>query len=227
MSPALPVDAQSAGKNLVERVRNGWEALTLDVIDFLAGTADDDEQATLDTLLREGGSVWRVGETTEGRRGLVRRVADSLQATADQAMSGGKQHHKHLRKAWGAAYGRNPSPGEAYKDAVCAVEAVSIPVVQPSKKPETLGLVIRELIDNPSKFDTRLRPSPPTSPSAPPLEGVGVVRDMMQLLWKSQWDRHGVQASVPLTVSQDEAEDALSLAVTLVRWFETGAIYRK
>ena len=106
---------------------------------------------------------------------------------------------------------------------LCALwEAVSIPIVTPSQARATLGSVIAELREHPEKFATRL------TPSGDEPDGVTVVREMMQLLWKSQWDRHGVDdTSVPLTVSQEEAEDALSLAVTLVRWFDTGAIYRK
>ena len=135
-------------------------------------------------------------------------------------MAGDAQHHRYLRKAWGAAYGRNPQPDTAYRDAVRAVEAAAIPVVRPSRSPPTLGLVIAEIRDHPKHFATRLNPSPP-------LEPIEAVRQMLSLLWKSQWDRHGVDDDVPLTVSQQEAEDALALAVTLVRWFDTGAVYQR
>ena len=135
-------------------------------------------------------------------------------------MVGDAQHHRYLRKAWGATYGRNPQPDTAYRDAVRAVEAAAIPIVRPSRSPPTLGLVITELHDRPERFATRLNPSPP-------LEPIETVRQMLSLLWKSQRDRHGVDDDVPLTVSQQEAEDALALAVTLVRWFDTGAVYRR
>ena len=79
--------------------------------------------------------------------------------------------------------------------------------------------MIAEIRDCPDQFTTRLNPSSP-------LGSMDVVRQMLSLLWKSQWDRHGVDDDAPLTVSQQEAEDALALAVTLVRWFDTGAVYR-
>ena len=211
-----------AKTDLENRVKSGDEDMTLNVLDYIVGESPSSMAEQLANILHQGGSVWTIGSTPSGCLGLIRRVDATMQQAADQAMSGGQQHHKYLRKAWGEAYGRNPSPDSAYTDAVKAVEAVSIPVVRPLKKPETLGLVIVELRDHPEKFATRLVPS-----SSPP-DSVTVVREMLQLLWKSQWDRHGVDdTSVPLTVTQEEAEDALSLAVTLVRWFGTGAIHRK
>jgi hypothetical protein len=48
---------------------------------------------------------------------------------------------------------------------------------------------------------------------------------MLDLLWKSQLDRHGTpDETVPLSVSLEEAEATLHLALTLVHWFRTGAI---
>ena len=209
------------GEDLIGRIsdqRN--EVLTLNVLDFLLKKSNSRERDELNLILREGGSVWSVGTIVSEEMGLVRRVEPSFQGAADQAMAGDAQHHRYLRRAWGAAYGRNPQPDTAYRDAVRAVEAAAIPVVRPSRSPLTLGLVIAEIRDHPKQFATRLNPSPP-------LEPIEAVRQMLSLLWKSQWDRHGVDDDVPLTVSQQEAEDALALAVTLVRWFDTGAVSRR
>ena len=85
--------------------------------------------------------------------------------------------------------------------------------------------MISRLRDQSGQFATRLNPKPP--PPAKSLDSVAVVCQMMELLWKSEWDRHGVDDDIPLSVSQQEAEDALALAVTLVRWFDTGAVYRR
>ena len=211
ISPGLPFEPSSAGRDLIGRIESGVDELALDVLDFLVGFAGTHNCVELDAVLEEGGSVWHVGNVSGGRPGLVRRVPESLQSAADEAMTGGQQHHKYLRKAWGEAYGRSPAPDTAFKDAARAVEAVSIPVVQPPQTAPTLGLVIAEMRDHPEDFATRLTPSPPPpTSSAPPLDSVVVVREMLQLLWKSQWDRHGVKDSVPLTVSQEEAEDALA-----------------
>lgn len=236
ISPPLGMKQGGSGWELERRMLNGrTDDMTLDVLDFLVRRDHLKEREfydripvkskpiqrdTLNSILREGGSVWGVGTTASGDAGLVRRVDASFQDAADQAMVGDAQHHRYLRKAWGATYGRNPQPDTAYRDAVRAVEAAAIPIVRPSRSPPTLGLVITELHDRPERFATRLNPSPP-------LEPIETVRQMLSLLWKSQRDRHGVDDDVPLTVSQQEAEDALALAVTLVRWFDTGAVYRR
>ncbi|MXZ89818.1 MAG: hypothetical protein F4Z07_13420 [Dehalococcoidia bacterium] len=209
-----------ARTDLRNRILNGTEETTLNVVDYLVRVIYPNARNKMEAILQEGGSAWGVGIRGDGKYGLVKRVPAALQDLANQATGGAQQHHKYLRKAWGEAYGREPSPDTAYKDAVRAVEAVSIPIVTPSQSRATLGSVIAELRDNGEDYATRL------SPSAEP-DSVTVVREMLQLLWKSQWDRHGVEDDIPLTVSQKEAEDALSLAVTLVRWFDTGAIYRK
>jgi hypothetical protein len=46
---------------------------------------------------------------------------------------------------------------------------------------------------------------------------------MCKLIWKSQFDRHGTDdESVPLNASPQEADAALHLAITLVRYFAGG-----
>jgi hypothetical protein len=48
---------------------------------------------------------------------------------------------------------------------------------------------------------------------------------MMELLWTAQIDRHGTaDETVPLTVSREEAEAAVHLALTLTHWFQTGIV---
>ena len=47
----------------------------------------------------------------------------------------------------------------------------------------------------------------------------------MEMIWKSQFDRHGTDDTArPLNVSQPEAEAAVQIGVTLVQLFRTGAI---
>jgi hypothetical protein len=54
---------------------------------------------------------------------------------------------------------------------------------------------------------------------------VDVVTDMMGQLWTAQLDRHGTNdETAPLAVSQAQAEAAVHLAVTLVHWFQSGAV---
>ncbi|MET8350897.1 hypothetical protein [Micromonospora sp. NPDC005206] len=53
-----------------------------------------------------------------------------------------------------------------------------------------------------------------------------VVIGMLRMLWHGQHDRHGGQPSAPGNVSIDEAQVAVSVAVTLVQWFDTELIGR-
>jgi hypothetical protein len=48
----------------------------------------------------------------------------------------------------------------------------------------------------------------------------------LKQLWWGQYDRHGGLPDSPLPddVTQDEAESAVMLAVTLIGWFETGKV---
>jgi hypothetical protein len=48
---------------------------------------------------------------------------------------------------------------------------------------------------------------------------------MMQLLWTNDYARHiNVDPNVPLNVTQEEAESAVVLALTLINWFASGSI---
>jgi hypothetical protein len=50
---------------------------------------------------------------------------------------------------------------------------------------------------------------------------------MMDLLWYGQIDRHGTDdETVPVNVTQKQAEAAVHAAVTLVEWFISGAFRR-
>jgi hypothetical protein len=53
-----------------------------------------------------------------------------------------------------------------------------------------------------------------------------ILLGMLRMLWVGQYDRHGGLPVSPLPddVTQDEAEAAVMLAVTLVGWFETGKV---
>lgn len=54
---------------------------------------------------------------------------------------------------------------------------------------------------------------------------IGPLVAMLRLLWQGQTDRHG--GSTPtIPVTAEAAEAAVHLAVTLVQWFQSGAIRR-
>lgn len=166
-------------------------------------------------MLRSGASVYEVRET-DGGRYLARRVSDEETSLANEVMRSGTVAGSHIADSWRQAYGRQADPGQAYGEAVKAVEAAAQPVVSPKNKSTTLGTLIRDLKDGAANFEVRL-------------DGDGQVDRlgaMMELLWKGQVDRHG-SPELKKAISPEQAEDALRLAVALVGWFEGGAVSRR
>lgn len=202
----------SVVQELVER------DLIWDAVDYILGLSHvvscrpDD----LELTLRLGGSAWAVG-TLDGEKALVRRVAEGVQDAAEEAFKVEKAGPE-LAKAWSALYGRNPDPGQAYQLAVKAVEHVAIPVVDPNNAKASLGTVASRLFQ---QEDWHL----PMTKEHPEVSSREVVKDMCRVLWDGHAGRHGADAYGD--VSQEDAEVAVGLAVTLVHWFSRGLVRRE
>jgi hypothetical protein len=197
-------------------------ALLLEAVDYVLSTGLEDRAhreewiRELNQILYEGGSAWKVRK--DGLR-LERRVPAPVAAAATDAMTKGRAGAL-LERAWQHTYGRHPEPSTAYKEAVRAAEAAICPVIIPDAKLGTLGKAIPALRDAPPGKFTSIFP-------AEAVEGrpLDAVLKLMQLLWTSHFDRHGTaDESVPLSVSQEQAEAAVHAAVTLVQWFERGFV---
>lgn len=220
-----PSDARGLRASLHEYVRQLPWAL-LDVADYALATKDfsggygaDDAEAPaeLDVLLRTAGSVYRV-QADGDHFYLARRVPTEEQAGADLEMSSGGRPAEHLRRSWRAVFGRNPNPGEGYREAIRAVEAAAKPVVSPNNERTTLGTVIRDMRAAPAKWRVGLQHHTPG-------QQVPAVIEMLDLLWAGQTGRHGdADETKPLDVTQEQAEAAAQLAVLLVGWFRTGVV---
>jgi hypothetical protein len=173
------------------------------------------EVSELRQILLEAGSAWDVG-IRMGKRGLLRRVPDGVAVAVEAAINhpnGGKK----LAEAWEAAYGVYPDPSKAYSMAVKAVEDAAIPVVCPNDRTATLGKVIGI-----ANSGTWKLPHLREDANAPTHD---VLLGMMRTLWTGQHDRHGGPSAVGVpAVTQDEAESAVMIAVTLVGLFETGKV---
>ncbi|MFI5534208.1 hypothetical protein ACIA8O_37300 [Kitasatospora sp. NPDC051853] len=175
----------------------------------------------LDILLTEGGSAWAVAED---QLSLQRRVDDTAVAAAGAARAGAASAEAagsaadHLKAAWQAAYGISPSPHEAYSQAIKAVESAAHAVVEPNNTMATLGSMIGVVRNSPAKFKLAIDGGPNGGDPAPLLA-------MLQLLWQGQTSRHGAQ-TVTRPESQEAAQMAVHLAVTLVQWFTSGAVVR-
>ncbi|QUR68152.1 hypothetical protein [Mycobacterium spongiae] len=172
----------------------------------------------LEQILVEAGSGWRVS-TRAGKSGLVKRlpagVTDATAAIVQRGKGG-----KRLAEAWEAAFGINPNPSQAYRLAVKAVEAASAPVVIPKDPDPSMGKVIGRMLQGGQFRLPHLREEPNGVTSH------DVLLYNLKQLWWGQHDRHDglPESSLPDDVTQDEAESAVLLAVTLVGWFETGKV---
>jgi hypothetical protein len=99
-----------------------------------------------------------------------------------------------------------------------AIEAAAKSIISPENDVTTVGTLIRDISAKPSKWDFKL----PHGSSGDP---VNLILGLMRLVWKSQFDRHGTDdETIPLNVSQEEAETALHVAGFLVHQFSSGAI---
>jgi len=210
--------AESAIETIWSVVRSNPDSL-LDFVDFCLKSLEfyeSDVAHQLAEQFKEAGSVWTVDDV-DGRFALVRRVDQAVADAAKAVMSSAGRAGKHLAKAWGHVYGRQPEPSTAYREAVRAVEAVGIPVISPRNPTATLGTMIKDMGSAPAKWAVVLKPKVG--------DPVLMIRETMELLWTAELDRHGTaDENVPLHVSAEEAEAAIHLAVTLVHWFHNGAI---
>jgi hypothetical protein len=205
-----------AGLTQFRKVVTGDSMLFLDVVEYLSvAVASKAQREALEVLLQEGGSKFRV-RLDDGY--LENRVLPTVTTSSERAFEQGTAGAL-LQHAWQAAFARSPNPSDAYRHAVRAVEAASKDVVVPKNDRATLGTITAALRDGRSKF----RLSFPVDTTVDPID---VLLGMMQLLWTNQYDRH-VTDDAPLHVSQEEAEGAVVLAVTLVQWFSTGQVARR
>lgn len=190
----------------------------LRVADYLLSRNDCTATDTLDKLLHESGSAWKVG-TRSGRPGLDRRVPLGVQTNADSVMAASGAAGVKLAQAWERAFGVDPDPTGAYALAVRAVEDAAIPIVVPRQAGASLGHVIGQLAaDNDWSLPLTREDENATTAS--------IVLAHCRALWKGHHDRHG-GSDGPGVVTQEEAEAAVSLAVPLVQWFASGMVARR
>lgn len=215
----LPADALPArARETIDEVTAERPEVLLAIVDEMIGTRDTDKDSLieLEVMLREAGSLWRVDASGPAPR-LVKRLDPTAEAVARKAMAREDDAGQLLAAAWGAVFGREPNPSHGYREAVRAVEAAAGPVLLPADDRRTLGTMIAHLRDAEHKWTFVL---PGHAGDAPAIRHV---RQSMQLLWTSQYDRH-VTEGTDLNVSPEEAEAAVPLAATLVHWFQNGHV---
>ncbi|WP_431236657.1 hypothetical protein ACQ86B_17095 [Mycolicibacterium aichiense] len=173
---------------------------------------------TLKDYLLQSGSAYTVQAADKGRCYLTKRVPEGVQHAATAAFQK-PNAGKRLQVAWEDAFGVNPDASKAYWFAVKAVEDASAPVVIPNDSAPTLGKVISRMEQGGQFNLPHLREDSRAATH-------DVLLGMMRMLWVGQYDRHGglPQSPLPDDVTQEEAESAVILAVTLVGWFESGHV---
>lgn len=178
--------------------------------------------APLKRLLEESRSVYEIAPDD---RGLRRRIDASLAQQFEQAevsalAAGQPAARQHLAQARAELFALRSDAGAGYAQAILAVEAVAIPALIPRNPYPTLSLARDHLRDAADKYEFVIS----AKNGAPGT--VALVVEMLSTLCSGHCDRH---AGGPnnAEVTQESAETAFALAVTLVIWFSTGAIRRR
>ncbi len=215
-----PFDWAGGGHTAITSARQRVQkdgAFALDFLDYMLsrlGPGGEEHAAVLNDALTLGGSAWEVRPVDATHFQLVRRAVGPLVEAIDDVRSMSERAHAHLMQAWSKLMGRNPDPSTAYREAIRAVEAVAGPVVTPNDSLVTLGKIITALRDKPEKWTVDLVEATPQQ-----------ITEMAAMIWQSQFDRHGTHdESVPLNVSQEQADAAVHVAIALVRLFAGGHV---
>lgn len=170
----------------------------------------------LNSILTEGGSIYRV---EVGRPScLVKRLGEADAQRIQTEIGVGTVAGQHLALALRHVFGRSPDPSSGYRESIRNVEAAAFAVFSPKDATATLGKMIGQIKATPALWHFEMRGQAAPTPI---LQMAG----MMELLWKGQVDRHGNHATGQAdVVTQQEAEVAFHLAVTLAAWLRAGAV---
>jgi hypothetical protein len=211
---------RTKGLNALRSVLYNDEVAFLTAIDFHLSRLNDDQIIQeLNGILDESSSKWHVGRV-ESRPGLVERVDATVQRVAEQTVGNTGRPGKLLAEAWQYAFSMQRNPSSAYRCAVRAVEAAAAPIFTPADPQPSLGKMSAALRDGMAKWRFAFTVDSKVNPKE-------VLLGMMQLLWTNDYARHiDADPSIPLNVSQEEAESAVILSLTLINWFTSGAVTR-
>ncbi len=145
-----------------------------------------------------------------------------VQEATEQTISTSGHAGQRLSEAWHAAFGMSPDPSKAYSLAIKAVEDAAKHEVTPKDDLATLGKMNNVLRDQGWTL--------PLQRDDPKFSSTEVIQAMSRALWAGQVDRHGgtdTPNTAPVKITQEAAETAVMLAVTLVQWFTSKAAARR
>lgn len=211
----------TVAENGVEQIflSAGGEMQVLRIVDFVLIDTTKELADELNSILIESASAYHVG-VRAGVRGLVPRLPIGVQENAERVMNSSGHAGALLQSAWNDVYSLSPKPSDAYVKAVKAVEQVTIRKVVPNQANANLGHVAGKLEADGDWYLPFLVEAE-GSPSS------RIVSDLIRLLWHGQHDRHAGGYQGPTTVSQEEAETAVSIAVILVQWFSEDRVQKR
>lgn len=219
----------SGASETLDNVLNDAETdadLCLDLVDALLPLFDGGARhflsLKLQDILDEAGSLFTVS-SSEASIGLEERVGEAMRDVAHNAMEGEARPAEHLRNAWTAAFarGNQERASEAYRGAVRAIESALRPIASPNNDRATLGTMIRDIKQAPQNFSMRLDGLAGDS-------AVTAFAEHLNQLWKGQLDRHGTDdEATPISVTPEQAKDAVVFAVSIVQVLQTGGFSRR
>ncbi|MCD5313571.1 hypothetical protein [Kineosporia babensis] len=184
--------------------------------DYERTVEEDQLISELVQLLEQSGSAWKVSLAEPYWR-LMRRVSPELQSQADLVVPSGTTAGSEIGLAWAAAFGLKPDYPKAFQHAVTAVESEALQLFIPKDGAGTLGKAIAHLSLKPERY-TVAGLDDKKSDSAATLLG------MLRMLWDNQ-ERHAPpNGAAPEPASEEQAVAAVTVAVTLVQWFQAGTI---
>jgi hypothetical protein len=214
---------ESAARDMDQRMVSD-PVFAMDVVGYIVSrlhlgpTSPEIAVEQLDHILYSSGSVWEVNWVAEDDTSedggdahyfLARRDLAAARDAITEIRDAAARPGRFLTAAWTRIATQDPDPNGAYDNAIKAVEAAAQPVVSPKNQRATLGTMLKDMKQKPTKWAFALG------------SDVAVVISMGETLWTNHF-RHGTQAREDHTL--EEADAAVHLAIPLVRYFTGGIL---
>lgn len=201
---------------LLDAAGNAGDDMLLELLNAMLEMQPGVGADVLASMLREGGSVYTVNSAGNGLERRVSEVAKTAFDAAVAAIPPGTSAAAHLGRAWSELYGLHPDEGNAYDEAVLALEAMICPVVIPNDPKPTLGKAISALRGAPRNFYFALGSG--GDPTA--------LLQMLDAIWQTHIRHANVKGPTPKT-TPEEAGAAVHLAVSLCHFVTAGSFARR
>ena len=190
------------------------DGLLLDAIHYALQWSDASERAALSDILRNGRSIYRVGQGADDRWELQKTYSNQMIDLVETTAARPGRAGEHLRIAWSGIAGRQPDPDKACWEATKAVEVAAKPIIAPNDDTTHLSKMLGEMKANPDRWEIDLTPD----------ASIERIMGMMRLVLQ-EGRRHGDE-NKPIGVTPEAAEIVVQTAVVLVHWFESGFVRR-